>query len=49
MERAINPYFPFASHEEWQFACSRLSLKVIDLLLSLDIVSPSDLFLTLLF
>ena len=44
-ERTINPYFPFASREEWQFASwllhSRLSLKAIDSLLSLDIVSPS--------
>jgi len=49
-ERSINLYFPFASREEWQFASwllhSRLSLRAIDSLLSLDIVSPSVLFLT---
>lgn len=42
-ERKVNPYFPFASQEEWQFASwllrSRLSLTAIDSLLSLDIVS----------
>ena len=50
-ERTANTYFPFASREEWQFASwllqSRLSLKAIDLFLSLDLVSPSVLFPTL--
>ena len=42
-EQKQNLYFPFASHEEWQFASwllrSRLSLAMIDSLLTLDIVS----------
>ena len=41
-ERKENVYFPFASHEEWQFASwllrSRLSLAAIDSLLSLELV-----------
>ena len=52
-ERMVNVFFPFASHEEWQFTswllCSRLSLKAIDSLLLLNIVSPSGLFPMLLF
>ena len=44
-ERKENLYFPFASHEEWQFASwllrSRLSIAAIDSLLALDIVSES--------
>jgi hypothetical protein len=47
-QRKTNLYYPFASHEDWEFASfllrSSLSMAEIDELLSLDLVSDNPSF-----